>query len=118
MRDPVGDLVMHVFRINDVATDVESLKSPTPEAPWIRCGPNPFTAATEIAFGLPHAGEITIRVYDQLGREVAVLVEGRMQAGTHVAEFNPRRLGLGASKYVAVVNGGGIAQSAAMIFTK
>jgi hypothetical protein len=118
VRDPVGDLVMHVFRVNDVATGTEETASAIPVSPWIRCRPNPFDAAAEISFGVPYACEAALRVHDLLGRVVAVLAEGRMQAGTHVADFNPRRLGLSAGIYFAVLNAGGTAYSAMMIFTK
>ena len=50
--------------------------------------PNPFNPATEITYGLPHDGEVTLTVFDNLGREVAVLVDGYRTAGTYAVEFN------------------------------
>jgi len=50
--------------------------------------PNPFNATTRIAFDLPKAGPVTLRVYDLLGREVATLVEGIRAAGHHTALFD------------------------------
>ena len=50
--------------------------------------PNPFGAATTIRFGLPEAAEIRLAVYDALGREVAVLVDGSLEAGYHEAAFD------------------------------
>jgi hypothetical protein len=44
--------------------------------------PNPFRTSTEIRFGLPQAAEVSLEVYDLLGRRVAVLASERMQAGT------------------------------------
>ena len=43
--------------------------------------PNPFGPATEIRFGLPWAGRVTITVYDVSGRAVRTLLDSRMPAG-------------------------------------
>ncbi|MFC1482137.1 T9SS type A sorting domain-containing protein, partial [Candidatus Neomarinimicrobiota bacterium] len=43
--------------------------------------PNPFNPATTINFALPRASEISLVVYDLLGREVVRLVDGYLEAG-------------------------------------
>jgi len=43
--------------------------------------PNPFNPATIIPFAVPEEAQIKIAIYDLLGREVAVLVDGKMAAG-------------------------------------
>lgn len=45
--------------------------------------PNPFHNQTTLSFGLPQAQEVTIRVINLLGQEVAVLQRGKMAAGRH-----------------------------------
>mgnify|MGYP000430150990 CR=1 FL=1 len=45
--------------------------------------PNPFNPATTIAFDLPESQTVQISVHDMLGRQVAVLTNGRFHAGTH-----------------------------------
>lgn len=50
--------------------------------------PNPFNPSTRISFTIPQAGDVTLKVYDMLGREVAVLVNGTLPAGTHAATFD------------------------------
>jgi hypothetical protein len=42
--------------------------------------PNPFNASTQIAYSLPTAGEVTVKVYDVVGHEVKTLVNGYQQA--------------------------------------
>ncbi|HYE96456.1 MAG TPA: T9SS type A sorting domain-containing protein [Rubricoccaceae bacterium] len=45
--------------------------------------PNPFRASAVIAYTVPEAGAVRVAVYDVLGREVAVLVDGVQAAGRH-----------------------------------
>lgn len=49
--------------------------------------PNPFNPATQIAFQIAQAGPVRLVVFDQLGREVATLVNGEMTAGRHAVSF-------------------------------
>lgn len=53
-----------------------------------RCFPNPFSGITTIQYRIPHAGRTTIKVLDQLGREVATLVDGFQTAGIHSTSFD------------------------------
>jgi hypothetical protein len=45
--------------------------------------PNPFNSSTTITYNLPHPEDMSLIVYDQLGREVSNLFEGHNQAGMH-----------------------------------
>ncbi|MBK9099521.1 MAG: T9SS type A sorting domain-containing protein [bacterium] len=51
--------------------------------------PNPFNPSTVISYQLPVAGNVTLKVYDVLGNEIATLVNEEKQAGTYEVEFNP-----------------------------
>ena len=50
--------------------------------------PNPFNPTTTLRFDLPEAGDVTILVYDLMGREVARLVERRMEPGYHAVVWS------------------------------
>ena len=50
--------------------------------------PNPFNVVTRIAFGLPEASRISVRVFDLSGREVSTLVSGELKAGHHSVVMN------------------------------
>ncbi|MBC8204818.1 S8 family peptidase [bacterium] len=57
--------------------------------------PNPFNPETEIRFALPEAESIRLTVYDVLGQETAVLIDGEYPAGAHSVTFNAANLSSG-----------------------
>ncbi len=57
--------------------------------------PNPFNPSTNISYTLKNNGKVRLSVYDLLGREVAVLVNGVQTAGSHKATFSGEGLGSG-----------------------
>jgi len=61
--------------------------------------PNPFNPTTVIGFQLPDAGEVDLRVYDVLGREIAILVHRMYSAGTHSVVFEASNLPSGIYLY-------------------
>jgi hypothetical protein len=61
--------------------------------------PNPFNPTTVVSYQLPVASSVRLVVYDVLGREVAILVEGPMAAGTHTASFSAGALASGTYYY-------------------
>lgn len=61
--------------------------------------PNPFNPRTEIGFGLPESGRVRLVVYDMLGRRVADLVDGWMDAGRHRVGFDASALSSGVYVY-------------------
>ncbi len=50
--------------------------------------PNPFNPSTQIAYQVPVAANVRLAVFDLLGREVAVLVDGVRPAGAHRVTWN------------------------------
>lgn len=49
--------------------------------------PNPFNPSTDIAFALPAAGQVSLKVYNVLGQEVESLVNKQMEAGNHTVRW-------------------------------
>lgn len=45
--------------------------------------PNPFNAQTSITYSLSQTGPVTLAIYNLLGQRVAMLAEGRQEAGEH-----------------------------------
>jgi len=61
--------------------------------------PNPFNPATNIVFDVPEAGQVNLTIYNVLGEEAAVLVNGEVTAGRHQVTFNASSLPSGAYFY-------------------
>ncbi len=62
--------------------------------------PNPFNPETTIRYALPQAGNVRLAVYDVVGREVAVLVDGVRVQGAHTEIFKTSGLPTGMYVYV------------------
>jgi hypothetical protein len=45
--------------------------------------PNPFNPSTELSFSIMDAGNITLNIYDMMGRLVNTLVDGHLENGYH-----------------------------------
>ena len=61
--------------------------------------PNPFNPQTTFDFGLPDDGLVTLTIYNILGREVAKLVDGKMEAGNHSVLWNAQAMSSGVYFY-------------------
>ncbi len=61
--------------------------------------PNPFNPVTRIQFAVPKNEMVSIKVYDLLGKEVAVLVNEQKSAGTYEVDFNASLLSSGVYFY-------------------
>lgn len=54
--------------------------------------PNPFNPSTMISYKLPVSSEVSLKVFDMVGREVQELINGYQTAGSHQVEFNAENL--------------------------
>jgi hypothetical protein len=61
--------------------------------------PNPFNPSTKINFSIPKNEYTDLRIYDILGREVAVLVSGPVSAGEYEVEWDAKNLASGMYYY-------------------
>ena len=61
--------------------------------------PNPFNPTTSITFELPEASNVSLRVYDLLGREVVTLADGQLKQGFHAYGWNTDGMASGAYIY-------------------
>ncbi len=77
--------------------------------------PNPFNPNTTIHFELLTSGQVTVSVYDILGRQVASLVNGFKETGTHYINFNAVNLASGMYVYRVTFDGAPIQTKTMML---
>jgi hypothetical protein len=78
--------------------------------------PNPFNPSTHIAFSVRGSGFVSLRVFDVLGREVATLVDERMDAGSYETSCDAK--GLASGVYVYKLQAGSSVESKRMLLLK
>lgn len=78
--------------------------------------PNPFNPTTTIKYSLPQSDNVSLVVYDILGREVAVLLDEYRIAGTYSVEFNASRYASGI--YFYQLQAGNFVETKKMILLK
>jgi|GEM_PF-3601331 photosystem II stability/assembly factor-like uncharacterized protein len=78
--------------------------------------PNPFNPQTTIEYSLAKSEQVSLKVYDMLGREAAELVSGRQSAGTYRASFNGTNLPSG--MYICRLQSGDNVASKKMLLLK
>jgi hypothetical protein len=78
--------------------------------------PNPFNPETKISFSLPATGKASLKIYDMLGREVAELINGAIEKGTHTVNFSGRNLSSGV--YIYRLQSGSFTESKKMMLLK
>jgi hypothetical protein len=78
--------------------------------------PNPFNPMTTIQYSLANTGNVSLKIYDILGREVATLVNGRQAAGEYTVQFNAANLASGI--YFYRLQAGDFVQTKKMMLVK
>lgn len=78
--------------------------------------PNPFNPTTVINFSIPKAGNVTLKVYNALGQEIATLVDEYKDASNYKVNFNASKLASGI--YFYTLNAGNFTQSKKMMLVK
>ena len=103
------ELPMHSFKLAPgplpheenphISTSIEQ-STELPEEIWLGANyPNPFNPTTVIEFGLTRQANAQLHVYDLLGRRVATLVDGVLQAANYSVTFDASQLASGVYIY-------------------
>jgi len=66
--------------------------------------PNPFNSVTRIDYSIPKSSDVSLKIYDLLGREVRTLVNEYQSAGNYAAVFDAGNLASGVYYYVLKTN--------------
>ena len=78
--------------------------------------PNPFNPSTTIRFNQPMAGKTTLKIYNLIGQEVAVLIDKHLQQGSYSVEWKTDNMPSGI--YIYKLQTGSVSLSKKMIFIK
>ncbi|MFO7526580.1 MAG: T9SS type A sorting domain-containing protein [Ignavibacteriaceae bacterium] len=99
----------HIFFTNDgwvtysivdsIVTNVDTQQSLPTQFILYQNYPNPFNPATVISYQLSVSGNVTLIVYDLLGRETSTLIDEYKPAGRYEVEFNATGLSSGVYYY-------------------
>ena len=93
--DPI-DSLQQLYDIWKLATGVPGISEEIPTTYSLTQNfPNPFNPSTIIRYQLPTDNYVSLKVYDVLGSEVAVLVDEKQSAGTQEVTWNASVLGSG-----------------------
>jgi aminopeptidase N len=91
--DPNNDIVLKTATLS---VGIKNISSSIPDKfALYQNDPNPFNPMTNITFDLPEKSYVKLTVYDLLGREITNLVNGSLDAGKHVINFNASSLSSG-----------------------
>ena len=83
--------------------------------------PNPFNPSTVISYQLAVNSQVTLKVYDVLGKEVATLVNGEMKAGSYTVPFSANSANgstLASGVYIYRLNAGTFVSTKKLVLMK
>ena len=90
-----GQPIIIILESNGMATAIdEETGLPTGFA-LAQNFPNPFNPTTTVSFELPQASQVTVSVYDVMGKLMRVLTSGQMAGGQHEVIFDASGLSSG-----------------------
>ena len=106
-----------IYGINEFSAFSVAVSEPAPENFYLsEAYPNPFNAITRVAFGLPEAAQVSVRVFDISGRLIATLVDGEFAGGHHSAIWDAGDATSGV--YMIMLKAGEIRISRKVMLTK
>lgn len=105
-----------VFRAAQAATGVQETSDVVPVQFLLEQNfPNPFNPGTTIRYQLSKPSEISLKIYNLLGEEVATLVSGVQNSGVHQIQWSPQ---LSSGTYICRLRTGDGVQSRRLILLK
>jgi hypothetical protein len=87
-----------------------------PSGLTLAVSPNPFNPTTTISYELRASSYVSLKVYDNAGRLVTILVDGWREAGTHQVTFDGSKLPSGL--YIVRMQAGEFNQTGKMMLIK
>jgi hypothetical protein len=85
---------------DDLSTGIEDGKNQQPDVFQLYQNfPNPFNPTTQLSYTISQSGFISLKVFNMLGQQVAILYEGVQLPGTYQVTFNAAHLASGVYFY-------------------
>jgi hypothetical protein len=101
---------------NIVVTDLEEEALSLTDYQLSQNYPNPYNPSTKITYTIPERSNVSLRVFDLLGSEVAELVNGELDPGRYEISFNASQLSSGI--YFYKIQAGSFVETKKMILMK
>ena len=101
---PLGDLNWYPQYAErwdpSLLTGIEQVNTSVPESYKLGQNyPNPFNPTTKIEFAIPQSGNVSLKVFNILGQEVATVINKQMKAGSYQVDFDGSKLTSGVYVY-------------------
>ena len=90
---------LNVYAAMIIATDVQAPPGVPASYSLGQNYPNPFNPSTVIEYAVPRSTQVTLEVFDLLGRSVRTLVSGEQSVGAHSVRFDAAGLSSGVYFY-------------------
>jgi GH35 family endo-1,4-beta-xylanase/TPP-dependent 2-oxoacid decarboxylase len=113
---PVVQWLADFIKANPV-TGVKEISSQIPVSYELKQNfPNPFNPTTNIQYNIPKTSNVTLRIYDVLGRLVQTLVNTEQKPGSYSVSFNAQNLSSGV--YFYQINAGNFTETKKLMLLK
>jgi uncharacterized delta-60 repeat protein len=110
-----GEQITYQIELNPLS--VEKIEALNPNGFTLAQNyPNPFNPVTTIQFSIPQRSNVTLKVYDILGNEVATLVNEEKDRGVYSVNFSAS--GLASGMYLYRLQAGSFIETKKMILIK
>ncbi|MEK9136232.1 MAG: YCF48-related protein, partial [Bacteroidota bacterium] len=106
-----------VFRSTERVVSVPDHTGTLPSFPLLLQNyPNPFNPSTTIQFSLAKSGHVSLKVFNVLGEEVAVLIDEELMAGNHTVSWDASKVASG--MYFYRMNAGDYVETRKLLLIK
>ncbi len=108
--------VLIYFLANEILVSVDNEPDIPSEYAIFQNYPNPFNFATTIQYSVPQRNNVTLKVYDILGNELALLINEEKEQGVYTVNFDANNLASG--MYLYHIQAGAFIDTKKMILLK